>query len=846
MNSRTFSQHAIARVIILTSCLLLAFGCNKNSGEGVESASDVESIPFKTSYKTETEFILTSILTRFGSLCYQATGNRNPATCKVEIKRLKGENPFQPKFEIGFTPHGQKKPVKETIQITKPIWDPENYKVMFSKISESYPLSLTDKPAGTNTFLRQLLDFNAGSLQKENLRIGAELTTNFFSATLHREAAVLIGTLALKDFARQFFDIRSELCEMTARIAFANLLTEKSNSPDSLKILADSLLYTGMNHQTGALERIQRIPDTEPLVRWKRGLVARVTGDYRPLEKETRTVMEDVMYFYACSQSVSPAQAWPQIKQGRLDRNPDFYRIAHHFGPTVQLGHELMENALRLHKLEEQEVKGSFESIPPNFEKMLPDFCFESAAGKMLEPLSPGLWNYFLQRQLCHSISKIWNFQQKSWGVHEEARSYRQEMEKQFGHLRLFPYVARITSLTEEDYATSMKGALPVFLEGAGHVPPEARNFLYSLPKFAASRHLSLDLEQYLKEGLLPGTAFCPRGIYQRNLNPEGDYFAKMWEAAQAIAPYDSEVVQNHLKILGEGNPTYEQLQLVYSPVLDYSVHAMETVAGRATNNPARYEELLTKAAEANPSIYFHLGHFFSRREDEAKTLKYYELAVEKGTDAVALANQVNWLVMYYHRNGEAGKAEKLANNAAEAYSFDGLGTRSDLYEVQGRWMDALRYQKMMEERYNQSDYLLNFIFRYKAATGKADLDHELRKREKEVKKLEIEIFPQGQSKVTLTSFTKPPVAGVEFLGDSSEMNKVGLKKGDIIVSSYGIRTDYQRQFAYLRDSVSRPDLELIVWDGEKYLEVKAHPPGKKFGVGIQDYQRPKKARSIK
>lgn len=456
---------SIFRPCLFLVCLLLATGCNKKEPAETGSERLNEATSLTSVYKTETEFILSSILTRFSSLCYQATGNSKPAQCKFVIKEQEGSDITRPSLQVKFTPHGQKKSIEEQVVINKPVWDPANYQSLFSKIFQSYTIQVSAKAMPTNEFLRHVLDFNGRSLQVENVRIGAELASNFHSVQLHREAAVLIGTLALKDFAVQFFDIRSELSELAARIAFANHLEQTPNSGNPLNELAYSLLYAGMNHQVGALEHIKNLPESEPLLQWKRGLHARVTGDYRPLQQMNRTVMEDVMFLHAYSEFAAIDQVWPRITKGRLNQHPDYWRIAHRFGTSVGLGHELMEGALAVHKIEEQEVKSGFQTAISDFEQLLPDFGSESVAGKMLEPISPGLWSYFLNRQLCHTIYKIWNFQERSWSVPEEAKEYRETLQNKFGNLRLYPYVARITCRNAEDYQRAMKSALPAFFK---------------------------------------------------------------------------------------------------------------------------------------------------------------------------------------------------------------------------------------------------------------------------------------------------------------------------------------------------------------------------------------------
>lgn len=316
------------------------------------------------------------------------------------------------------------------------------------------------------------------------------------------------------------------------------------------------------------------------------------------------------------------------------------------------------------------------------------------------------------------------------------------------------------------------------------------------------------------------------------------EVFFNMWtNAQQQIAPFDPElaliVLRSNQKRRNGGPSTLEEVQQIYGPLIEYSVLAMKAFAAKSTNNPVYFEKLLTKAAQSDPGTYWTMGNHYSHHGNESKALKYYELAVENSNNEVQLANQVNGLVQYYHRKGDLRKAETLADRAAEAYSHKGLGTRSDLYEVQGKWKEAYKVRKIIEERYKDSGQVVKFIIRYKAATGNTDLDHEGSKGEKA-------IFPNGKKQVALASFQGPPLLGVVLTDESAQMRNSGLKKGDVIVAIYGIKTDSEREYSFIRDGSGQKDLDVIVWNGEKYLALKANPPGKKCGVGIQDYKRPK------
>jgi S1-C subfamily serine protease len=99
-------------------------------------------------------------------------------------------------------------------------------------------------------------------------------------------------------------------------------------------------------------------------------------------------------------------------------------------------------------------------------------------------------------------------------------------------------------------------------------------------------------------------------------------------------------------------------------------------------------------------------------------------------------------------------------------------------------------------------------------------------------------LFPGGIKRVTVSSFNLPPADGVLISEENAETAKANLSKGTVIVALDGIQVHNFDQFTYARDSVTTQGLDLIVWQDNQYHEVKAKPPGRRFGVHMPDYKR--------
>jgi hypothetical protein len=92
--------------------------------------------------------------------------------------------------------------------------------------------------------------------------------------------------------------------------------------------------------------------------------------------------------------------------------------------------------------------------------------------------------------------------------------------------------------------------------------------------------------------------------------------------------------------------------------------------------------------------------------------------------------------------------------------------------------------------------------------------------------------------KVSLRDFkTTPPTDGVSINGQNALLLSSGLKQGDVIVAIQGTLVHNFDQYLYIRGSLVTPELDLIVWQGNAFHEIKASPPDHRFGVDFGDFK---------
>jgi hypothetical protein len=148
---------------------------------------------------------------------------------------------------------------------------------------------------------------------------------------------------------------------------------------------------------------------------------------------------------------------------------------------------------------------------------------------------------------------------------------------------------------------------------------------------------------------------------------------------------------------------------------------------------------------------------------------------------------------------------------------------------LDGRYEEALAYYQKLEERYGDKNVVGSFAARYKAKTGGNKMDELLKARV-------ARLFPKGLEPVKAGDLSGEPADGVLIAEENGEVMKAGLREGMVIVALYGTRVHNLEQYSHLRELATEPQLDLIVWAGGQYVEVKASPPNHRFGVNFVSY----------
>ena len=823
----------------LTCLLALAFvtgGCNKN---GTKSAVAHYGY-FEPQFQTEAQFVVGAIVSDLAEQMYFAKFHCLPNQKEfLVVATESGGSVDEPVYNLQVQLGSKISEVRMDVKIDGPIWSAEVYRPLAEKLAQAMKLDAgTSAKTDDTSLLAKLIDSSPETIERQNEELSEALQNDFTNPELHEKAALLLGMFVLREHSGHFFDIRSPLSRITAHLAMAQFL--RGSDPFSINgQMANTLMLTAVGDQAAALEQLRGMNTNDaPVAAMVRGLHARNTGDYRELAAATdRSPFESIQCFYAMADSLGSTLAWPKLTDEQK-KAIDYVRIANDLGYSVEIGHELLDVS---GPLEISEIKSVYElwhpggSMPTEVGKALnelPEHCFQTSAGGKVSVrvIGWGQWAMFFQRQLCHAVQQNFYLMNSMWGVPDEAKDFAAHCEQSFGDLTLYPFVRRFNCTDVEGYHKAVDDGFKLTVKMPQYVSAGCWNYLCWSVSFAPPYNPNPNphVNEWHNHNPLPGTVYDlnPR-LNHPSLVDRGDVFERLHE----LAPYDSRIARQIIKRKYQDNPTFDQAMALYHEVTPYSPSALRAVAQGVYGEPAKYEKLMLQAAELDPRNYYDLGDYEFRMNNtlmEDKAAEYYQKAYDADADRVRASNYAEWLVRYWLKHNRTTKAGAIAQEAGEVYSFNGLAAQAVFYEETSNYDSAFEWFAKIEERYGSSAPLLNFCLRYKTKTGNAHFEAEVQKRV-------AKIFPKGMEKVSFSDFKEPPKDGVVFRANSGLLQSAGLKMGDVIVSVYGVRVHDTVQYTYGRD-MKDTELELIVWQGDAYHEIRANPPGHLFGVDIGDY----------
>ena len=809
------------------------------SARGNSSTNDY----FKTSFQTESQYIIESIISDLAEQMYYAAHHQLPDSGYFAVTATEKPNspPDAPVYDVRIRLDSPTNRLDLELNVNAPIWSPAVYAPVGTALAGAMGLtpSAVSSPDDTKR-LTKLLDSTPETIVSEDQTLSTALAGDFTNADLHEQAALLLGAFVFRDHSQYFFDLRQPLNRLTAHLAMAHFLRGGGDYGINGR-LAEAFSLTLSGNEVAALARLDALATNDPAVTaMARALRAYNTEDYRPLNTaDGLSPMECVQWFCALAHSAGVPVAWSKLSEAQK-RNIDFVRLANQSGRTVEIGHQLLAEAI---PLEVQEIKSVYSQITsrtladrqlPRALNALPEHAFITGTNGSVQVrvIGWGQWAVFLQRQLCNAIQQNYYFLQYYWGVPDEAKVFADNSADSYAGLRLYPFVRRIICSQEADYHLAQDQGWSVTVAAPQLVPAECWNFLGYSVKFAASYrpHPNLHLSEWFNHNPPPGTVYDIFARLDHHSLVDRPDLPAVLARLHTQAPCNELILNYLLQHQYNGKPTHAQVLALYSSLLPYHTEALWTVAQTIRDQPDQYENLLLQAADINPVFNYRLSEYFNQTTNQDKASAYMEKACDADLDSVRVANNATWRVEYFIQKGNLERARQIADEAGEVYSELGLEAKAAFFELTSNYDGAFEWYAKVEERYNDSGPLLKFCLNYQSATRDARFRPEVEKR---VAKL----FPDGQEQVSLADFHRPPADGMLVGKPYNPLLSTGLNEGDVVVAIYGTRIHNPNQYEYVRDATTNPELDLIFWRTNAYHELKITPPKRRFGAPIYQYQ---------
>ncbi len=562
--SRLSLRLTLMNVRVPMAAILLFANLAPLRGEGPPSpTSTPEHKPYvlKAPYRTEQEWIVGSICRNALELLSFIVDKKGEiiSPAHVSLKKIDGH-------EVAYqvTAYTKRGTVNVKLHFPGSIWSSQAY-VPFCEAAMAQlkvpNASVGRTPKGNP--LNNLLDFSESSIEAENARISKWLTEESDNPFAQEQAALVLGTLAMKENSGSFWDPRDICNHATAHLAVARslkpapeLALEGQLAECLVGLIADTKKECA--EELDRMAKITRAP--KELGAWLRAARMRNSRDWRLADKpEKASGLEQVEYFRALSEAVSIGQAMRWLETKAVLPRQDWTRIILEFSFSVEAGHVFASKAVG------SELALMQAMFPNRFNKdslivalnEAPNgvIVTDSSGKSSLPVISNGMWAQFFQRHFCHAVLETADFLRSIWGVRDQADQFETANSNAFSQLSLFPYLQGLKAIRLK--RPNDPGAIA---ESFARHPEWAPTFICEIDPGDDPFHISFQktVRAWFSPPILNGTAyaaFARSELFDADLRSRPEAVHKLYQ----IAPLQYRVAE--LELIGRysEHPTYAQ-----------------------------------------------------------------------------------------------------------------------------------------------------------------------------------------------------------------------------------------------------------------------------------------------
>jgi hypothetical protein len=761
-------------------------------------------------------------------------------------------------------------------------WDASGYAPLAQKALAGVT---PDNSSDEQDVLSDLQDVTGYNLAKADVRLSKELQDHPTAWRLHEDAALVLCALAMRENAGGWSDSRKMLSRATAHLAVAQVLrgNEAATWPG---VIADAAIRTLSGREldaTSHLDSLDSRSDVPPSAgAWIVALRTLAKQDWRIANvSATSPLILKIAWFQALANDIPDGPAVSRLDQivppptetsdGGMNLNasagdwqlPDWGRAAL-AAPgyiTVQNGWRYTEAqiSLELQELSQIfEVEGAPAVDGHNLAATLAERENTSVeagpAGKPVwHAIGLGTFKDASRRHLFVAAHAGYDFYQQAIGSHDAAESFRGRMVTLLKGVPGAGQAVRgigdgITSrdAAAEDESTE-SAEIPAILSFSMPEYVQAKQFYSEGVPFGTTYQARFRLEQLgadahldnkIKNLLAQADAERQKQFQGLSVLQQMDKLHTIAEETKqkideltkdrgptprekkllALAPSNYDLTTDHLR--------GKALLAAATPFFDYNTRAFGWLELDPPDglDEADREPILRRDAAVNPQKYFVLGNLLrdEGRVDEAAQTD--RIGVAKSVDEVGLSDAVYPLVEYDLDHGNRQEAEQLADRANATGSAAGMCVEMLVMEKEGQLDKAADLGEQLQQGYGYPLPVRVLYARHH--------DHF----PNQYAGVVAQLFPDGMDRATFDTFYQPPTAGVRLTGKKKPVANSGLQLGDIIVACNGYKVSNLDQYEIVRELNEDPVLDLVVWSGNKYEELKPNLPGHRFHSDLSNY----------
>lgn len=754
-------------------------------------------------WATEPEWVVHEVVRELASWSALGRG-AHPTSTRIGVHRTDSRPETPGRFEVEVVADGEAR--KLVISPQAHVWDPAAYVEVARNLLSTTAGAPSGEPVARVDEL--LLAADSASLRRADEALFAELSRRPGDPRLHEQAALLWASHALAESSNELDDARPFLNGVAAHLALARALAASAPpSPDAevAQVVIDALVY----RQVEAMSALDALQARGGSPAWTTALRLRVTRDARLASSTSKpSRLEMVQRLRAVRHSQSCRAMTAIARSLHMPLAADWVRA------TLSRCYEPEMSALARGYLEMQAADAAtlIDARPSELAALLP-LLRALAAENTHQPTRP---TSVVPRHLRadtamrHILSALQiELQQLArQGAPQQARMFNlatEALREDLPQRPLFEMAIQSQESGDPSHFLPPPETCDRVARLVADRPDLVPETLWNRTGRCQSHSLLSMVKQndWLESVITPGTGRYGTGPWSTGPPASGPVL----EAACRRAPWAPWLASDLLLVNYSWDASPAAVKAAYEKLLDYDTEAMQGAVFHLHGDEDEVERLSLHICDIDAEQCATYAEYLVSlgRVDSAERM--WKRALASARDWIGLSNNLLGYVDLLLDRGEEKQALRIARQAADVYSAEGLRTLGHAYERLSRFDEAARLFAAITARYADMSVENAFYIRYRQR-------HQgERFGEKGVRAL-AELFPRGLQRKTLADFQRDGHNGVVTLSGPSlteDLRRMGIHLDDFLVGVDGFAVENKRQLDVVLTFTDDPNVTVIV-----------------------------------